>query len=263
MPSSSGLAEQVTSVPRVFHPVRGVRSRTEIRGGISVSQALGDLNKQRRLRRMRRVVIASADATKERLNAIGANYWNPFVLLTYRPGTSWDARHISDYLKAVRRYADEHRFSFRYQWVLELQPCGSPHYHVLFWLPYGTMLPMPDKSGMWNHGFSGIQAARRPVGYLVKYATKGENDLYALPKNCRLFGVGGGSDVEKLATHRAGLPMWLCDCLSSGSRARRVAHVGWVCRLTGEIFQSPFVVTWGRDDWGVVTVSITRKENAQ
>jgi len=105
MPSSSGLAEQVTTSPRVFHPVRGVRSQTEIRGGISISQALGDLNRQRRLRRMRRVVIASADAAKDHIGACGGNYWNPFVLLTYRPGVAWAPEHISDYLKAVRRSA--------------------------------------------------------------------------------------------------------------------------------------------------------------
>jgi len=119
---------------------------------------------------------------------------------------------------------------------------------------------MPDKSGMWPHGFSGIQAARRAVGYLVKYATKGSNDLFELPKHCRLFGVGGGTESERLATHRAGLPMWLHNALSPESRAKKVSFVGWVCRVTGQVFASPYIVSWCRDGWGVVTVTILKKE---
>jgi hypothetical protein len=209
---------------------------------------------------MRSVVIASAKAAKQYLDASGAGYWNPFVMLTYRPGVAWAPEHISDYLKHVKRYCARAKAECRYEWVIELQPCGAPHYHVLFWLPYGFMLPKPDAAGMWPHGFSGIQAARNAVGYIVKYATKGSNECHDLPKNCRLFGVGGGGADERLVTHRAGLPMWLRELLACGSRAQKVSHVGWVCRSTGQIFKSPFCLSWCKDEWGIVVVTITRKE---
>lgn len=210
---------------------------------------------------MRSVVIAASNAAKDHYHRSQVAYWNPFVLLTYADGVAWEARHISDYLRAVRQYCTEHKVHCRYEWVIELQGNGKPHYHVLFWLPYGFQLPKPDKSGMWTHGFSGIQAARSAVGYIVKYATKGSNEVYALPKNCRLFGVGGGDGLERLAAHRAGLPLWLRQMLTPTSRAKKISHVGWLDRESGEIFSSPFVLSWGKDPWGVVVVSISRKEN--
>ena len=208
---------------------------------------------------MRRVVIAASEAARARLESHGGRYGCVLVTLTYRPGCAWDARHISDYCKAAKAHCEKHDVRARYQWVLELTQKGVPHYHVLWWLPEGFRLPKPDTSGAWPHGMSRVERARSPVGYLVKYATKGEVERYALPKGARLFAVGGGAESEKLATHRAGLPMWLLERLPDDARARKVAHLGWVCRSTGEIHRSPFVVLWWRDEWGFVVIEIRKR----
>jgi hypothetical protein len=215
---------------------------------------------------MKRVVIASAESSRDVLSS-GGNRWDTLlVTLTYRPGAKWSPEHVKFYINATRRECQRRGVRFRYQWVIELTAAGVPHYHVLWWVPHGTRLPMPDKAGSWSHGLSRIERARNAVGYLVKYATKGTTDVYELPKDCRLFGVGGGLGAEKLATHRAGLPMWLLERLPDDSRARRVAHLGWLDINTGEVHKTPFVVHWARDAWGVVVITITRKgelENAQ
>lgn len=127
----------------------------------------------------------------------------------------------------------------------------------MLWVPRGFRIPKPDQSGLWPHGLTQVKRAYSPVGYVIKYSSKGGLEEHDIPKGARLFGVGGGGDAERLATHRAGLPMWLFARLEPGARARRVARLGWVCSITGEIFSSPFSVTWGRDEWGIPWVIIT------
>lgn len=212
---------------------------------------------------MRRVVIASSENCRDVCERADSRYETLLVTLTYRPGAHWDSKHISAYIAGVNKHLSDVGVRGRYQWVIELTKKGIPHYHVLWWLPFGERLPMPDKSGMWPHGLSRVERARNAVGYLVKYATKGETDVYSLPKGCRLFGVGGGLAEERLATHRAGLPMWLLDCISHDARGRKIARVGWVDCSTGEIYQTPFCVVVARDDWGIVQITITRKEKLQ
>jgi hypothetical protein len=231
--------------------------------GMSLKQTYRAMNQQRRIRRMRRVVIASSENCRDVGERAGSRYETLLVTLTYRPGAKWDQKHISAYIGAVNKHLSVAGIRGRYQWVIELTKAGIPHYHVLWWLPPGERLPMPDKSGMWTHGLSRVERARNAVGYLVKYATKGETEVYSLPKGCRLFGVGGGLAEERLATHRAGLPMWLLECISDDARGRRVARVGWVDCSTGEIHQTPFNVVVARDDWGIVQITITRRENVQ
>lgn len=248
----------------------GGTGSTVISSGMNLKQTYRAMNQQRRIRRMRRVVIASSENCRDVCLRSGGGVEMLLVTLTYRPGQKWEAHHISDYIAAVNAEMSQRGgrgprggrlgIRARYQWVIELTKAGIPHYHVLWWLPSGERLPMPDKSGMWAYGLSRIERARNAVGYLVKYATKGETEVYSLPKGCRLFGVGGGLAEERLATHRAGLPMWLLERLQFDSRGRRIAHLGWVDLGTGEIHQTPFSVVVARDDWGIVQITITRRE---
>lgn len=224
----------------------------------SAKVLLRDLNVRRRIRRMRRCVIASADVARDECSIGGARSVIVMATLTYRPEARWSAEHISDYLRLSKQWAARRGFVLRYQWVLELTKRGVPHYHVLFWLPYGERLPKPDESGHWPHGLSKIETARRPVGYLVKYASKANFTTYSLPKHARLFGVGGCSTQGRLAAHRAGLPMWLSENMQAGTRATRVPFVGWVERETGVIFKSPYVLRTIRDEWGIPTVVIEK-----
>lgn len=245
---SSGLVSQVTSLSVHTH-------------GTSVGAALRDLNTRRRIRRMRRVAIASAKVAQDTLSARGHRYSTVLVTLTYAPGQRWSPDHISHYIRMQSQAAKRRGLKLRYQWVIELTANGAPHYHVLWWGPEGFRVRKPDAAGYWSYGMSRVERARAPVGYLIKYATKGGTEYFDLPKRARLFGVGGGEEHEKLATHRAGLPMWLIESISPEARAKKVSRVGWVDTITGEIHLTRFQVSWYRDEWGIAHVVITRVHN--
>jgi len=142
------------------------------------------------------------------------------------------------------------------EWVIETTKRGVPHYHLLFWVPHGTRIPKPDESGHWPHGMSRIEVARRAVGYIVKYATKGTD--HELPRGARLFGCGGDRSARHLA-HRAGLPRWLRESASPGVRCIRVTGAGWLEVETGLTHRSPYELHWGRDPIGLVTLTIATR----
>jgi len=237
-----GLVEQVT---------------TRTLPHMSEAVAIRELNRERRIRRMRRVVIASADATRA---LRGFRVKGILVTLTYRDSSPWRSEDVTRYVNCVRQWLRRRGVRCRYQWVLELTKRGRPHYHVLFWVPQGTKLPKPDSSGQWVNGLSNIAAARRPVGYLVKYATKGGLDGELLPRGARLFGCGAAEDCVRLARHRAGLPAWLNEAASPCSRVVRVVRVGWVEADTGAIHRTPYEVLFLRNDLGFVVVVVCRKQ---
>jgi hypothetical protein len=207
---------------------------------------------------MRRVVIASADASRDAAAKGGFRTQAVLVTLTYAEGSMWSSRDVSGYVRRVREWLRRRGVEARYQWVIELTARGRPHYHLLWWLPRGMKLPKPDASGQWTRGLSRIEWARRPVGYLVKYATKGTDG--DLPSGARLFGTGAPEADVRLATHRAGLPMWLSESTEPDSRWSRRARVGWVERESGEVRCSPFVMQVARDEWGFVVIVVIRKE---
>jgi hypothetical protein len=224
---------------------------------LSRKQAFAEINRRRRVRRMRRVVIGSADAAREVAQAGGRRVDGIFVTLTYRADERYNSRDVANYITLTRRYLARRRLGFSYQWVLELTANGKPHYHILWWVPKGIKLPKPDESGAWDRGSSRIERARKPVGYLVKYATKGD-DGGAFPKHAKLFGVGSSDKPVTFARHRFGLPTWLYE--RTEGRCSRRAGLGWVCKSTGEIHATPFAVTVEKDEWGFVCVIITAKE---
>lgn len=243
---NAGLVGQVTSATRRTLPT------------LSRSQALRELNNSRRIRRMRRVVIGTADASREALERGGFRFDGIFVTLTYRDEAFYSTRDVSEYIDRCRKWMKRRGVKARYQWVIELTKKGKPHYHVLWWVPKGTRLPKPDASGFWQKGSSRIERARKPVGYLVKYATKGEPAEF--PRGARLFGCGAPDEAVKVARHRLGLPMWLYE--RSEGRCVRVARLGWVDKSTGVIHETPFLFSVDKDEWGFIVVTITLKECA-
>ena len=242
---SSGLVEQVTTLSV---------------GHLGMKVALKDLNQQRRIRRMRRVVIAAAEAARDTMQASGQSFDTLLLTLTYRWDGQWAPEQIGFFMQQLLQRCRRQGVDVKYQWVLELTKRGRPHYHVLLWVPKGFRIPKQDAHGYWPHGMTNVVKARSAVGYLVKYATKGTTEMHQLPKGARLFGVGGCSAPERLRAHRAGLPMWLTTVAEVPSGARRCARVGWVCKATGAVFRSPFKVTWGRDSFGIVQVTIIKVE---
>lgn len=219
-----GLVELVTSRTRI----------TEYQGK-TVSQVRREINRMRRQTRMRRCVVAHADSCK-----VIPDYRTDAILLTttYAPDSEWSPRHMSELMSHIRKYCARKGVQLRYQWVIELTKRGVPHYHVLMWVPHGFRLPKPDDRGWWPHGSTRIELARKAVGYLVKYASKGGDDM-PIPDGARLFGVGG-EPAARFAAHRAGLPKWLNAIASPGTRVMRHTGVGWVEQDTGVVHTSPY-----------------------
>lgn len=214
---------------------------------------------------MRRVVIAAADACRESLERGGQRFDAVLVTLTYKAAEgegAWASRDVAEYVNRVCMWLRYRGVAPRYQWCIELQQSGRPHYHVLFWLPKGVRIPKPDCSGQWTKGMSNVKRATRPVGYLVKYVSKGSEES-EFPKGARLFGTGAPDADVKLAAHRAGLPMWVLSKIGPCSRARKlsscVVRLGWQDRDTLEVFPSPYEFAFGRDEWGFVVITIIER----
>jgi len=201
---------------------------------------------------MRRVVIGTADMCRD-LVGKGFRVRPAMITLTYREGAEWGPRHVAEYITRVRNWLGRRGIGLGYQWVLELTKRGVPHYHVLVWLPHNVKLPKPDSSGQWPHGSSNIGWARRAVGYLVKYATKGHGEQ-ELPKGARVFGVGAPLKEIRARRHRMGLPMWLGEHVEEGDTWRRAPFIGWFSRDSGEIRRSPFTMRVFRENGRFIVV---------
>lgn len=240
--SPDGLVEEATSNTRVtrFPPEMTIR---DVRSHIA---------RQRRVRRMRRVVLAHADQVRA---VPGFRVEPVMVTATYRPGELWNQRQVSRFVARVRVHLARRGIPLKFQWVIEHTKKGVPHYHLLFWLPHGFQLPKPDEQGWWPHGMTRIERARSAVGYLVKYATKGFDG--ELPKGARLFGCGGDA-AARFQAHRAGLPGWLNAAATPGERLERVTGLGWMEKGTGEVHASPFRMCFRLDPGGGWILEVTR-----
>ena len=205
---------------------------------------------------MRKTVLRFVDVAREGLSAPGR--LPPelvMVTLTYRPGVEWEPRHISAFVQRVAEWLERRGYSYAYAWVLEMQRRGAPHYHVLFWLPRGVRLPKPDVCGprqrtaFWPFGMTKIELARSP-GYIVKYASKGEDA--PLPFGARLFGVGASVRQWRRDARWWALPLWLRQASAVGDVFSRLCGVGWVNRGTGSIHVSPWRFGFCEDEAGCV-----------
>lgn len=190
----------------------------------------------KRLKTMVKGVSAAAKAIDDKLRsavdfddeAFQRAYRIALVTLTYRPRVEWDAKHISVLLKHYREYFRRRKQSFNYVWVMELHASGVPHYHIVCWFPRGKgmMPPLPDKQGWWPHGMTNAKWAKSPVGYIVKYASKGESKSgLHLPKGARLWGYGGLVKSERAIVAYATAPKWLKALVPLDSQpAKRVVE---------------------------------------
>lgn len=178
--------------------------------------------------------MAAAEVFRKRCPSPG--WWVAFVTLTYRPGVAWQRRHVSDFLREVRRSLPL-GVPFRYVWVMELTRAGVPHFHVAVWLPDGVKLGKPDEVGSWPHGSSRIERARAVVGYLLKYATKGDT-AHALPRGAHLHGCGGLENDGRAIVRHAILPAYIRLRCAPGDHVVRFKSGGWVSLSTGEWWPS-------------------------
>jgi hypothetical protein len=141
------------------------------------------------------------------------------VTLTYRPGVSWEPRHVSGFIRKVRGELGERLFG--YVWVAELQQRGAVHYHVLLWVAPGARIEMPDKSGAWAWGYTQVELARTPW-YVMKYTSKGHLEGEgAFPKGCRMFAVvlydnAPVSGLARIEVKASRFPAYVADELIGG-----------------------------------------------
>lgn len=193
-----------------------------------------------RVKRLQRSVLTAA-----RLHVQQRPRWKvAMITLTYRPDVSWEAGQVSHLVRHIRQYLARRGISMRFVWVQEFTKKGRPHYHMLLWLPLGITLPKPDKRGWWPCGMTKIEWARNAVGYIAKYASKG--DSLALPaKGARMHGNGGLDGDALLEQRWWKLPTWLRDDVNLQDRVRRAAPGsggGFINPGTGEVYKSPWIV---------------------
>lgn len=177
--------------------------------GLSVLSTKASYNPDVSLSRygsMRRGVLFTARAIEESIS--GREYRKAFITLTYRPDVSWSPNHIKALVNCYYFWAKRHGFKLLYVWVMELHKSGVPHYHLLLWLPVGFTPPLPDKQGWWRHGMTNAKWVRSPLGYLVKYLSKGSGGL-KYPSNARIWGSGGLSAYQRMSRAWYRCPEWL------------------------------------------------------
>lgn len=219
---------------------------------------------ERRVSRLRRGVPLAAELINQVCGKGGFRHRVAMLTLTYRPGASWEPRHVSELQEHIRKHLDRRQIVLRGVWVLELTKRGVPHYHLLLWLPKGITLPKPDKRGWWPHGLTKIEWARNAIGYLVKYASKAKDDWEAggrFPPGSRLFGARGLGDARPHYSHRM-RPFWLRDHCEVGDRLVRSAGGGWTNVTTGEWLESPFVLVARCPHWRWVEFALRSPASA-
>jgi hypothetical protein len=183
---------------------------------------------------MRRAVRNAGHRLTQYRQVRGFRFRSAMVTLTYRPGTPWEPSHVRDFLRHVRQWLKRRGHDTAYVWVAELTRAGVPHYHVVLWLPRGLTLPKPDKQGWWRHGSTRIEWARKPVGYLTKYASKGDVGP-EFPKGLRLHGRGGLSPECRRIVAWWLLPRYVREVFTHlGDWVVRRPGGGWFSRDTGE-----------------------------
>lgn len=195
-----------------------------------------------RLKRMRSGVLTAGRLIVAELEQERTRYIPWMLTFTYRPGVIWQPFHITQCIKSYRTWSDKQGFKLRYVWVAEIQEgrllrgrslLGEcVHYHLLIWVPARLSPPMADKQGWWSHGSSQRLRVRRPLRYLMKYASKG--DSVQFPKGLRIHGCGGLSKSAMSERTWWLMPRWVRALFDVDDMPRRAPGGGIVSRLTGE-----------------------------
>jgi hypothetical protein len=212
--------------------------------GTSGSRLILIEREKARLKRLKCSVLTAA-----RLHVEQKGKWKvAMVTCTYAPAHDWAPNQMSDLVRHIRQYLARKGVEMRHVWVLEFTKKGRPHYHLLLWLPAGLTLPKPDKRRWWPYGMTKIEWARNAVGYIAKYASKGDS-LHPPARGARMHGNGGVTGDALLEQRWWKLPGWLRDDVVPSDRVRRAAPRtggGFVSLETGETYRSPWVVLFVR-----------------
>lgn len=180
------------------------------------------------------------------------------VTLTYADADGWAGHHVSQAVELYRQWCRFRGLPCRYAWVAEIQDGkrradrkgrGAVHYHLVAWLPAGVSMPMWDKlqrissrkrGKLWVHGSTERDECRTGIGYLMKYASKGQNaEGFKFPRGLRIYGIGGLDEQGKHVRRWLGLPEWAKRLHGVGELTRAAGRL--VVRATGELLESPWV----------------------
>lgn len=243
LPRPPGLVSIPTTQKRRSHTPFAVKAASQ-----AAAEAVDGFEPDpaaRRLSRLRMCIGAAAACMKAELHAVWDRFRVVMVTLTYA-GTNadWDANHIRAFMDNVRKWCAAQRIPCRYVWVAELQKRGVIHYHVALWLPQDAKLPKPDKQGWWKHGMTRIETARDAAAYLMKYLSKGCNEIgnASLPRGARSHGRGGLGQQWRDVMTWLSLPSFVkAHCPVQDVRSwRRVKGGGWLPRWGGDVMRSEF-----------------------
>lgn len=198
-----------------------------------------------RLHRLKKTVLNSARIITDSLaaTAAGRKYRAAFVTLTYAPDVHWKPDHISAYMDRVKQWLKRQGVPARYVWVAELQQRGAVHYHVMLWLPRHLVLPKSDRRGWWPHGMTKTERARKPVGYMAKYASKLDSKEGKFPAGIRLHGAAGLEKAGRAECRWWNYPKWIREKfpLDRASQLRRaVRGGGFIDPDTGGVHRSEY-----------------------
>lgn len=194
-----------------------------------------------RLKRLQKTVRITAEVVQDKIRSLNQRMKPAMVTLTYRPGVEWSPKHISSYIDSVKKWAKRRYLTVHYIWVMELTKKGVPHYHVMWWIPKGYSMPKADKQGWWKHGMTNSVWARKPVGYLCKYTSKGIDPVSygKIPRNARLHGSGGLTSSMRVAKIWLCAPSWVREIFDQNNGVKKYGCY-WVDRVTLKGFSSPW-----------------------
>lgn len=224
-----------------------VPSINNVNGGVSslrsVPQVLEIDALQARCTRLRKNLGVSAKLLS---NAGPRQPW--MVTLTYADALGWKPEQVRDCLRLLRAWCHRRGFKLRYLWVMETKARKSgdqvgviaPHYHLVVWLPHGEDCPAFDSMGWWSHGLTNKVKAVAAVRYVMKYASKFDNEG-AFPKGARCYGIGGLSESDARIRRWLSWPSFVQARAGVTCSARRAVGGGWVIGSDGEWFPSE----WG------------------
>jgi hypothetical protein len=207
--------------------------------------------KQIRLGRLKKRVSFFAN-WKDAVGEMVTDVDTILVTLTYRGIEDWRPRHVTEFIRKVRRFLGS--LMFGYFWVAEMQERGAVHYHVVFIVKKGTKLPKPDEEGYWDYGMTKIQKVDHVYSYLAKYLSKdGQKAEY--PKGIRIFGMSIYILKDYVKSWK--LPIWLRERIDrlydlAEDKLQRLALVGLVglrkvkggYEVAGHYIASPFRMSW-------------------
>jgi hypothetical protein len=96
-----------------------------------------------------------------------------------------------------------------------------------------------DERGYWQHGLTNVVKAKAAVRYVMKYASKFDNEG-AFPRGARCYGIGGLDDVGRRVRRWVNWPSFVQARAAVSCNWRRKDGGGWVNHDTGEWLPSEF-----------------------